>query len=110
MPQSKRARIEVYLPDLTRPAYRDLLDELEQEFTYTFGECTTVRGLDGSYLSHAGLPVRDHVNLLDSDTPFAPEENLPTLSRCNDQLRETSLDALEEEAVRVAVARVFHSA
>jgi hypothetical protein len=100
----------VYLPDLPRPAYRDLLDELEQEFTYTFGGCTTLRGLDGSYLSHAGLPVRDRINVLYTDTPFALEENLTTISRYADQLRETALDALGEEAVLVVVARVFHSA
>lgn len=35
MPLSEKARIEVYLPDLPTPAYRDLLDALDQEFTYT---------------------------------------------------------------------------
>jgi hypothetical protein len=33
----------VYLPDVPRPAYQDLLAALEQEFTYTFGGCATVR-------------------------------------------------------------------
>lgn len=109
MPLSERARIEVYLPDLPRQAYRDLLDELEQEFTYTFGGCTTLRGLDGSYLSHAGMPVRDRINLLYTDTPFAFDENLATLARYADQLRATALEALDEEAVLVAVSTVFHS-
>ena len=55
MPLSEKARIEVYLPDVTRLAYEDLLDAFEQEFTYTFGGCTTVRGLEGNYLSRLGL-------------------------------------------------------
>jgi hypothetical protein len=45
LPLSEKARIEVYLPDVPRPAYQDLLAALEQEFTYTFGGCTTLRGL-----------------------------------------------------------------
>ena len=109
MPLSERARIEVYLPDLPRQAYRDLLDELEQEFTYTFGGCTTLHGLDGSYLSHAGTPMRDRINLLYTDTPFAFDENLATLARYSDELRAAALEALDEEAVLVAVSKVYHS-
>jgi hypothetical protein len=37
LPLLERARVEVYLPDLPRAAYYNLLDELTQEFTYTFG-------------------------------------------------------------------------
>ena len=47
MPLSEKARIEVYLPDLPRRAYQDLLASLEREFSYSFGGCTTVRGLEG---------------------------------------------------------------
>lgn len=57
MPLSEKARVEVYLPDLPRAAYQDLLGVLEQEFTYTFGGCTIISGLDGSYLSQAGLQI-----------------------------------------------------
>ena len=42
MPLSEKARIEVYLPDLPRAEYQDLLGALEQEFAYTFGGCTTL--------------------------------------------------------------------
>jgi hypothetical protein len=38
LPLSEKARIEVYLPDQPTAAYRDLLDALDQEFTYTFGD------------------------------------------------------------------------
>ncbi len=64
MPLSERARVEVYLPDLPSPAYQELLESLEQEFTYTFGGCTLVRGLGGNYLSQLGLPVQDRISLL----------------------------------------------
>jgi hypothetical protein len=48
----------VYLPDLPKQAYQNLLEALEQEFTYTFGGATIIHGLDGSYLSQAGFPTR----------------------------------------------------
>ena len=49
MPLFEKARVEVYLPDLPKPAYQELLEALDREFTYTFGGCTIVRGLEGSY-------------------------------------------------------------
>jgi hypothetical protein len=58
LPLSERARIEVYLPDLPKPVYQDLLDALEQEFSYTFGGATILRGLDRSYLSRRGWIIQ----------------------------------------------------
>ena len=81
MPLSEKARIEVYLPDVPRQAYRDLLDALEQEFTYTFGGWTTVRNLEGNYLSRLGLRMRDRINLVYTDMPFAFEEHFARISR-----------------------------
>jgi hypothetical protein len=109
LPLSERARIEVYLPDLPRQSYRDLLDALEQEFTYTFGGCTTVRGLDGSYLSRAGTPVRDRINLVYSDTPFEFEAQAATLTRYAEELLAATAEALDEEAVLITAARVSHT-
>lgn len=51
MPLLERARVEVYVPDLAPAQYRNLLLSFEEEFTYAFGGCTIIRGLDGSYLS-----------------------------------------------------------
>ena len=110
MPLSERARIEVYLPDLPRQAYRDLLDALEQEFSYTFGGCTTIRGLDGSYLAVAGAVIRDRINLLYTDAPFTFDENLAAISRSADELRNAAIEALDEEAELVVVSQVFHVA
>lgn len=109
MPLSEKARIEVYLPDVPRPAYHDLLGALEQEFTHTFGGCTTVRGLEGSYLSRFGLRMRDRINLVYADTPFPFEENFARVSRYTDELRDAALEALEEEAVLVVVFKVYHA-
>jgi hypothetical protein len=109
LPLSEKARIEVYLPDVPRQAYQDLLDELQQESSYTFGGCTTLGGLEGHYLSRLGARVRDRVNLLYSDTPFAFEENFASLSRYADRLREVAFEALEEEAILVVVLKVYHA-
>ena len=87
MPLLERARVEVYLPDLPRAAYYNLLDELTQEFTYTFDGRTIIHGLDGSYLSEAGSPIQDRINLIYTDTPYAFKENFPTISTYADKLK-----------------------
>jgi len=109
LPLSEKARIEVYLPDLPERAYQDLLAALEQEFTYTFGGCTTVRGLEGSYLSHAGTLMPDRINLVYTDSPVSLKSEFATLQRYGDQLRSATFRALAEEAVLVVVIPVFHS-
>jgi hypothetical protein len=109
LPLSEKARVEVYLPDLPIPVYHNLLEALDQEFTYTFGGCTLIRGLDGSYLSRRGLPIRDHINLLYTDTPFGFEDNVVKLSRYADELRNAAFEALEEETVLIVLLRVYHA-
>jgi len=109
LPLSERARVEVYLPDLPRAAYQDLLNELAQEFTYTFGGCTIIRGLDGSYLSQAGLQIQDRINLIYTDTPYAFEENFTIISAYADKLKDAVNTALEEETVLITAARIYHA-
>jgi len=109
LPLLERARVEVYLPDLPRAAYYNLLDELTQEFTYTFGGCTIIHGLDGSYLSEAGSPIQDRINLIYTDTPYAFEENFATISSYADKVKATVNTALDEEAVLIAVAKIYHA-
>lgn len=109
MPLSERARVEVYLPDLPRAAYQNLLKELAQEFAYTFGGCTIIRGLDGSYLSQAGLQIQDRINLIYTDTPYAFEENFEIVSTYTDKLKAAVDIALEEEAVLITVAKIYHA-
>lgn len=109
MPLSEKARVEIYLPDLPKPAYQDLLAALDREFTYTFGGCTIVRGLDGSYLSQAGQMLQDRIALIYSNTPYGFRENLEILSKYGDKLRDTAYRALQEEAILVVVFSVYHS-
>ena len=109
MPLSEKARIEVYIPDLPQQTYQNLLDALAQEFTYTFGGATIIRGLDGSYLSRLGVRMQDRVHLLYTDTPFAFAENFESISRYTDALREAAFEALTEEAILVVVLQVYHA-
>lgn len=109
MPLSEKARIEVYLPDLPTPAYKILAETLEREFTYTFGGCTINRGLEGSYLSQAGFSVRDPITVIYTDVHQSFDHQLQAVSTYTDKLRQAVAQALEEEAILVAVHRVFHS-
>lgn len=109
MPLSENVRIEVYIPDLPTPSYRDLLEALEREFTYTFGGCTIARGLDGSYLSQAGYPMQDKVNIIFTDLPLRLDQNLRRLSRYTGNLTVAASDALEEESILVTAFEVYHA-
>lgn len=109
MPLSEKARIEVYLPDVRRQEYQELLGAMEQEFTYTFGGCTTVRALEGNYLSRLGPIMRDRINLVYTDAPFASDEHFDLIGRYADQLRDAAFDALEEEAILIVVLKVYHA-
>lgn len=109
MPLFEKARIEVYIPDLPKKSYRDLLHALDQEFTYTFGGCTINRGLEGSYLSKLGLKMQDRVNLIYTDMSIAFDENLAAISDYTDALRIAAFEALEEEAILVVASKVHHS-
>jgi hypothetical protein len=99
----------VYLPDLPRGAYQDLLDTLDRECTYAFGGCTIVRGLAGSYLSRHGLILKDRISLIFTDTPLIFSEDFENISRYTDHLRQAISVALEEEAVLVVAHPVYHS-
>ena len=109
MPLSEKARIEVYIPALPQQTYQNLLDALAQEFTYTFGGSTIIRGLEGSYLSRLGVRMQDRVHIIYTDTPFAFAENFERISRYIDALREAAFEALTEEAILVVALQVYHA-
>jgi hypothetical protein len=109
LPLYEKARIEVYLPDVDRPAYHLFLAELEQEFTYAFGGSSLIRGLDGHYLSRIGTVTPDRVNLLFTDAPFGFTSDFELLSHYVEELREAAMRALDEEAILVVVHPVHHS-
>lgn len=109
MPLSAKARVEIYLPDQSIPAYQDLLKSVVEEFTITFGGCSVIRGLDGHYLSNFGQIIPDRVNLVYTDTSFNFQENTDALADYTDKLRESAFKALKEEAILVAIWPVYHS-
>lgn len=96
MPLLERARVEVYVPDLPAPHYRNLLLSFEEEFTYAFGGCTIVRGLDGSYLSRIGVKTPDRINLIYTDLRLALSTKFDRLARYADELRQAAFDVLNE--------------
>lgn len=109
MPLLERARVEIYIPDLPTASYRKLLEAFDEEFTYAFGGCTIVRGLDGSYLSRAGVKTPDRINLLYTDLPLALSTNFESIARYADELGQVAFEALAEESILVAVTQVYHA-
>ena len=108
MPLLERVRIEVYIPDPHDPEYDKLLRTLEEEFTYTFGGCTILRGLDGSYLSQLGNHLPDRINLIYTDAPLALSVDFALVAGYAGKLKHSAAEALTEEAVMVAVEQIYH--
>jgi len=109
LPLFERARVEVYVPDLPVPHYRNLLLSFEEEFTYAFGGCTIVRGLDGRYISRAGVKTPDRINLIYADLRIALSTNFESAARYADELKQAAVEALNEESVLVAVGQIYHA-
>jgi hypothetical protein len=99
----------VYVPDLPAPHYRNLLLSFEEEFTYAFGGCTIVRGLDGSYLSPAGVKTPDRINLIYTDLPLALSTNFESAARYADELKQVASHVLTEETVFLTVGQIYHA-
>jgi PII-like signaling protein len=105
----EKVRMEVYLPDLRTSSYRDLLEAFEMEFTYTFGGCTVLRGIDGNYLSKAGTIMPDRINLIYTDLPFSLTVHLDVIRRYVEKIKRATFEALEEEEILVTVSQIFHA-
>lgn len=109
MPLLERARVEVYIPDLPAPHYHNLLLAFEEEFTYAFGGCTIVGGLEGSYLSMSGVKTPDRINLIYTDLPLPLSTNFDSAASYSGELRQVAADALSEEAVLVTITQIYHA-
>ncbi len=109
MPLSKRARIEVYLPERGDDAYGRLHRAIEHEFLHTFGGCTIIKNSKGWYLGVDGSADFDRINVIYADTPFDFDENFDDISAYTDLLRDAALEATEEESVLVVVHGIYHS-
>ena len=109
MPLSKRARIEIYLPERNKANYRRLTQAFEKEFLLTFGGCTVIKGIKGLYLGSDGKSDFDRISLIYTDTPFDFDKNFKALSKYTDELREAVLETTEEESVLIVVHGIYHS-
>jgi hypothetical protein len=86
-----------------------LLLSFEEEFTYAFGGCTIMRGLDGSYLSQDGVKTSDRINLIYSDLPISFSISFENAARYAHELNQAAVDALDEESVLVTVGPIYHA-
>jgi hypothetical protein len=53
--------------------------------------------------------MRDRVNLIYTDTPFAFGEHVARIARYMEELRIAASEALDEEAILVVVSPVYHA-
>jgi hypothetical protein len=109
LPLSKRARIEIYIPERETSDYALLESVFEQEFLHTFGGCTVIRNIKGMYLGSENVTKVEPVNLVYSDTPFDFDEHFREIAEYTDELREAALEASEEESILVVVHEIYHS-
>ena len=109
MPLSKRARIEIYLPNKPKSAYRRLQKAFENEFLQTFGGATVIKNIKGLYLSEDEKTDADKINLVYADAAFDFDKNFKALSKYTDELRESALEALQEESILIVVHQIYHS-
>ena len=109
MPLSKRARIEIYLPERGRNDYARMQRAFEREFLSTFGGCTVIGNIKGLYLSSERETDFDRISLVYTDTPFDFDENFEALSKYTDDLRKAALEASDEESILVVVHEIYHS-
>ena len=109
MPLLERVTVEVYIPDPSQLRYEKLLLSLEEEFTYAFGGCTTVRGLQGSYLSSFGRRIPDRVNLIYSDLPLALSTRFDAVAGYAEKVKRAAIEALTEEDVLISGEQVYHA-
>ena len=109
MPLLERVRIDVYLPDPQQPEYENLLKSLANEFTYAFGGCSIVRGVEGSYLSVSGHRIPDRISIIYADAPVPLSTDFAVVAAYSRNLKEAVMEALAEEAILISVEQVYHS-
>ena len=108
MPLSKRARIEIYIPERETSNYAVLESAFEQEFLHTFGGCTVIRNIKGMYVGSDDETYLEPVNLVYSDTPFEIDVHFEEIEKYTDELRTAALAASDEESILVVVHEIYH--
>ncbi len=99
LPRLEQVRVELYIPYLPMASYRNLLLSFEKEFTYAFGGCTIIRGLDGNYLSQAGVKTPHRISLIYTYLPLAfGATNFETAARYADELKQAAAEAFNSRS------------
>jgi dephospho-CoA kinase len=109
LPLSAKARIEIYLPDNQKQAYKKLRAAIEQEFLETFGGCTVIEEIEGLYLSEEGKRDTDKIVLVYADTPFEFRRNRAAIGKYTDELKDVAFQTTNEESILIVVHEIFHS-
>ena len=109
MPLSSKARIEIYLPDNQKRAYKKLIRAIEREFLETFGGCTVIKNIEGLYLSDDGETDKDKIVLVYADTPFEFRRNRAAIVKYTDELKDVAFQATNEESILIVVHEIFHT-
>ena len=109
MPLSRRARIEIYLPDRGRSDYARMQRAFELEFLKTFGGCTVIKNIKGMYFGSDEETDEEKVSLVYTDTPFDFEKHFDEISKYTDELRDAALEASDEESILIVVHSIHHS-
>lgn len=109
MPLLERVRIEVYIPDPQLSEYENLVHLLANEFTYAFGGCSIIRGIEGNHLSIHGDRIPDRISVVYTDAPIALSTDFAVVAAYSRKLQEAVIEALAEEAVMISVEQVYHS-
>ena len=108
MQLSGKIRVELFIPDLPDPVYNQILQELGDELSYTFGGCTIVP-TQGKYRSIAGSILPDKVNILFTDTPAYWDKDRLLIEQYAENLHHVVQEALNrEEAILIALHPVYH--
>jgi len=108
LPLLERVRIEVYIPDPQLSEYENLVNLLANEFTYAFGGCSIVRGIEGNYLSIRGDRIPDRISVIYTDAPIALSTDFAVVAAYSRNLKAAVIEALSEEAVMISVEQVYH--
>ena len=105
---SERVRVEIFIPDLPDPSYRRLVEELEVEFSYTFGGCTVVSAA-GHFCSDHGVILPDNVNIVFTDLPLDINHDRLRTTHYVERVTGAIQEALpEEESILVALHGIYH--
>lgn len=108
MPLLEWARVEVYVPDLPVPHYRNYFCRFNKNsHTHLAGAqlCAALRAA----ISLTGINTPDRVSLIYTDLPFALSTGFENVARYSEELKQAAFEALAEETILVTVEQIYHA-